>query len=818
MGSSITNSGPAASRHLLTLDESHSIPCITRSFLAYSGCSERVDAKGKDVMIALEDVTKILAAGPFTHEPGLISTLKFISYALSCKTHRDHSNGTSHFAYYIIAQDSLPSLHRYPGFVEISSAEILSFFKRDYCEQSECLKTRSCVHRDRKTVEDLDPGEAWLVFQALRKLAQLWMDNRTLEGYQHMLGVTRAILQSKTLDREGIEKMRDAKERWDSWHQPSEQERVLAFNSMGVTDYNILNDLGEDFDGEGIDTRPSNGDLTFVGSKPKKRHNDEKATVYDVSAKRPLHPTRRVVSSGDQPVIPRKRPNLMEYSSSSFPKSFQRSTPLYVASATAETSIASPQDSRLPHSRALSDCLPMSRLSKHRQVPWKGQSIDTLENRSADAAENRSWRSKSIPGEFPIHVREDEVEASEEDRLVVGNRADAGRQSDALPPAQPIDRPRVRRHNGSSKKVILESGFQSGDTDDGRSLEPFQIPRNDGMPMVDQEPETDSSESFDYSSSEPLHTPPKESSSRFNLEVKSPSHPSLRFQNYYQESKSARGVAHSTFAVMEKQLKSKWDLGEGRVHALSMKDHPGYIKIGRTTQAIMKRLDQIQRCMVFKLTSANDDDHCPIPNHGRVEKLIHAELRNYRRCFPCAVCKPRHKKQIQGKKSRTVGHSCDGLKAHGEWFEIDQAKALEVLGRWRKWISMGPYSDGSLRPREQSRINYYANNPRRMGTMETVTGNDWRWDEFMIDPGWRYWYSWIRDEFFRERLEASNRSRFDSLCKYWQSNLLFCLGVFLLSALFFVGAETFPWVFSSSLARALSYSLISGVMGVSYAA
>lgn len=816
MGSSFTTSGPAASQHLLTSDESYSIPCISRSFLAYPGCSERVDAKGKDVMFALEDVTKILSEDPFTHEPGLISTLKSIAYAFSCRTHRDRSNHASHFAYYIIAQDSLPSLRRYPGFMEISSAEILSFFKRDYCEQSECLETRSCVHRDRKEVEDLDPGEAWLVFQALRKLAQLWIDNRTPKGYQHLLGVTRAIFESKTLDREGMEKMRDAKERWDSWHQPSEQERLLAFNSKGVAEDNVLNGLGETFNCEGSDASPSNGDLTFIGSKIKKRPNNGNisvAPIYDVSVKRPLYPTRRVVSSGDHPNTPRKRPNLLEDSSSSFPKSFQRSPPLYVPSATAETSTAPPQDLRLPHGRALSDCLPMSRLSRHHQVPRKGQSIDMLENRSADPAEHRSWRGQSIPGAFPTHAREGEVEASEEDRLVVNNRADAARQSYALPPAQPIDRSQVRRHNGSSKKIIVESGFQSSDTDDSRSLEPFQIPRNDGMPTVNQEPETDSSESIDYSSLKPSHTPPKDPSSTLNRELTSSSHSSLRFSNYHQESLSARVVAHSTFAVMKNQLKGKRDPEEGRIYALYTKDYPWYIKIGRTTQPIMKRRDQIQRCIELKLTSANDDDHCPVPNHGRVENLIHAELRNYRRYFPCAACKQKNREQIQRKKPMTVGHDCDGLKTHGEWFEIDQAKAFEVVGRWREWISMGPYSDGSLRPREQFRINYYANNPRRMEKMETVTGDDWRWDEFMTFPGWRYWYAWIRDEFFRERLEASNRSRYDSLCKYWQSNMLFCLGTFLLSGLFFVGAEIFPSAFSSSLALAFGYSLV----GVLYA-
>ena len=233
----------------------------------------------------------------------------------------------------------------------------------------------------------------------------------------------------------------------------------------------------------------------------------------------------------------------------------------------------------------------------------------------------------------------------------------------------------------------------------------------------------------------------------------------------------------------------------------------------------MKRRDQIQRCVEVKLISANGDDHCPIPNHGRVEKLIHAELRNYRRCFPCAVCKQKPKlEEPKGENPGKKKHDCDGLKMHGEWFEIDQAKAFKVVGRWREWISMGPYCAGALRPREQLRINYYTSNARRMERMETVAGEDWRWDEFMTFPEWRYWCSWMRHEFFRERLEASSPSRFDSLCEHWQSNVCFCLGAFLISSLLFVGAEVFPSVFPSGLALVLRYSVISGVMGVLYAA
>lgn len=765
-------------------------------------------------MLALENVAKILTGGPFTHEPGLIATLKSIAHAFSCRIHRHQYDCTLHFAYYVIAQDSLPSLHQCLGFVESSPADVISFFIRNSCEQSKCLETRLCVHRDQKGVEDLNPGEAWLVFQALGELARRWTNNETREGYQHVLKVTKAIFQSKTLNLEGKKKIQDATERWASWHQPSKQERLLGSSLVEGTDHLVLNGVGEASSSEGTDPLRSNGDLMFVGSKTNERLNGDNvssATVYDGSAKRPPYSRRRVVSSGDQPNTPRKRPNLTKSSSSSIPKPFRRSTALYVPSATGEVSFPPLQNSRPPHGRALSDCLPMSHPIGHYQVPRKGHSIDALGNRTADAAEYGSWRSQSIPGAFPIYVMEDEVEARKEDRIIASLKADAGPKSQVLPP-RPTRQPRLR--------VILDSELESSDADDGRSLEPFQTPCNDALPTVNLEPETGSSETDDTSSSEILYTPPKKPLVAFCLESTTcPSRPSLSFQKYHSEITSARVVAHSTFAVMKNQLKGKWDLGEGRIYTLCMPDHPGYIKIGRTTQTITKRQDQIQRCIEYKLISANDDDHCPVPNHGRIENLIHAELRNYRRCFPCAICKQRSKlEEFKGGKPRKNSHDCDGLKMHGEWFEIDKVKALEVVARWREWISMGPYCDGALRPREQLRINYYANDTRRMDKMETVDGEDWRWDEFMAFPEWRYWYSWIRHEFFRERLEVSSRSRFDSLCKHWQSNVLFGLGIFLLSGLFFFGAEIFSSVFSSTLALAFGYSVVFGAMGVLYAA
>lgn len=566
----------------------------------------------------------------------------------------------------------------------------------------------------------------------------------------------------------------------------------------------VLNGVGEVANGEATDSSWSNDDHMFVGSKTKELLNNDKissATVSEGLAKRPPYSRRRVVSSGDQPENSGKGPNLKNSSLSSIPKASRG--PPAKPSAKAENTMSPPQHSSPSHGRTSSDCSPMSRPIKHRQVQWKGQSIDASENRSAEPAEDGARRSMSIPGALPTCLREDQFDPSEEDRLIAGHRADTGPQPGVLPPSQPTDQSQARQVHGSSNKVTLGSKLDSSDTVDRRSPEPFQTLCNDERPTVIRDPEMDTSEASDFSSSESLHTPPL-----------------VRFQNYHQEAISARVVAHEIFPLMKNKSKGKVDLDVGRIYTLRMADHPGFIKIGRTTQAIMKRRNQIQRCVEFELFSANDNDHCPVSNHRRVETLIHAELRNYRRCFPCVVCK--QKSKLEGRKEETQprknGHECDGLNMHGEWFEIDQAKALKVVERWKEWISKDPYCGGALKPIWQWRIDYYASNARRMERMETVDGEDWRWDEFMAFTELEYWCSCTWHGFIRERLEASSCSRFDSLCKHWKSNVLFCLVVFLLPCLFFVGAEIFPSVFPSGLPLALCYSVVVSVMAVLYAA
>ena len=215
---------------------------------------------------------------------------------------------------------------------------------------------------------------------------------------------------------------------------------------------------------------------------------------------------------------------------------------------------------------------------------------------------------------------------------------------------------------------------------------------------------------------------------------------------------------------------------KGRIYILRIVDNPGLVKIGRTTKMIWKRKGQINRCINRKVEAINDDNHANVPDHQRVEKLIHAELWHYERTFHC-LCKQNSKR----KKYSCEDH--DGLTAHGEWFEIPEAKAIEVVGRWTRWISTDPYRNGKLKSSEVLRIDACAQNPDHMNSM--IAGNGinkdngfWRWDDFLGTSGLYLRYLWLHQLLYAKRFEKnSDCSRWDSFLKHWKSNVAFGLWI-----------------------------------------
>jgi hypothetical protein len=118
-----------------------------------------------------------------------------------------------------------------------------------------------------------------------------------------------------------------------------------------------------------------------------------------------------------------------------------------------------------------------------------------------------------------------------------------------------------------------------------------------------------------------------------------------------------------------------------------------YVKIGMTKQMPEKRKKEWEGKCKFEFIHIEDGNDKRFFHYGKAEKIIHAELYNERRKFKCNKCHRCHDLELGEDTTRRTATE------HGEWFEISEEKALEVVNKWRNWIILKkPYRyDGTLR-------------------------------------------------------------------------------------------------------------------------
>ena len=112
------------------------------------------------------------------------------------------------------------------------------------------------------------------------------------------------------------------------------------------------------------------------------------------------------------------------------------------------------------------------------------------------------------------------------------------------------------------------------------------------------------------------------------------------------------------------------DYKEGFIYIFWDKEHFGRLKIGHTNDLKRRLKDWDRQC---------NREHSYHPNGGttrvtmphvlRVERLIHAELKNFREKRMCEGCG----------------------KTHIEWFQIEETHAVKVARKWQEWIMRKPY-------------------------------------------------------------------------------------------------------------------------------
>ena len=184
----------------------------------------------------------------------------------------------------------------------------------------------------------------------------------------------------------------------------------------------------------------------------------------------------------------------------------------------------------------------------------------------------------------------------------------------------------------------------------------------------------------------------------------------------------------------EKGAKKPYTGDPGFIYIFTSPKYPGYVKIGKTKHSSKDRINEWATNCNFTCHHVEDPYDKMFDHHSTIEKLIQEELCNERRVFECWECKSKtkHKLKIKSKlklsrKRMSAGErthkaelvdaetseddsSEDEVKGdesnktrskgtqHGEWFEITEVRAKEVVDRWRKWIVEGrPYKkNGTL--------------------------------------------------------------------------------------------------------------------------
>ncbi|KAL4904647.1 meiotically up-regulated gene 113-domain-containing protein [Aspergillus multicolor] len=146
------------------------------------------------------------------------------------------------------------------------------------------------------------------------------------------------------------------------------------------------------------------------------------------------------------------------------------------------------------------------------------------------------------------------------------------------------------------------------------------------------------------------------------------------FIQYHPPDKPRPPVSEELERIIVSPLTAKDVNTAGHIYIYQCQGKFGYCKIGYSTDHAA-RLQSWEKQCGRELTSyfpRSDDDLLPVPHVTRVERLIHAELAEYRR-----------------KELGCPGTRCG--RTHKEWFEVNELLALLVVRKWLAWMQKLPY-------------------------------------------------------------------------------------------------------------------------------
>jgi hypothetical protein len=196
-----------------------------------------------------------------------------------------------------------------------------------------------------------------------------------------------------------------------------------------------------------------------------------------------------------------------------------------------------------------------------------------------------------------------------------------------------------------------------------------------------------------------------------------------KFSKFHEEDLAPSDLKTKLFEMISKQqipkskiretTKRKDGDGLGSIYIYTSASCPGFFKVGKTEGPPRERVKKWRKCGL-EISYLGDCHEKRFKHFDIVERLVQAELYNFRRKFTC------RKDKKHGKPT-----------THTEWFEIDGVTLLKVVKRWQKWIiEAEPFdSEGKVAPRWIWRKN-------RMAQCSTDIDLA-KWTEPMV--GWELW-------------------------------------------------------------------------------
>ncbi|MCJ1451131.1 hypothetical protein MMC28_001466 [Mycoblastus sanguinarius] len=702
----------------------------------------------------------------------------------------------NHFTYYWLALDSLPNLLDCMGFVLDSTSEVgAQPIKVQACDEAACSQLRHCKHKTQLIINTLSLDKAWLIDKAMGKLKREWLTREgNKDGPKQFKSMLTIRCSGRIWSDDEKSLIRESQRQWKTWRDPPhnstaaqshrEQARTTKvtegsdssdYESPGEfssSDEEVDSEIGEGQESESVGL-PSPGAETTnqeLGNHSSRYSPEPRSKARGRAAITPKSWCDETNTPNSAPQVRRK----LYASHSNVNDSKHRS-------------LSVPHSQKSAQGHSLSEGSPVVRTTQDFRPQRPNTSIE--EGRTiADSpvAIGRNRRRKS--GETVSHNNQVTI--------------DGAQSKDS----SPLDRP---------PPYVLPSPPNSSPCP---QREPRTGHRNSSQSTSSLISSTDTSEYCDGRPSITPATSSEDALGSLNPERRAePIGDIIPFVPYFKESKPTTLVTHATLRLMKQRITAKKDLSDGYIYILRIRGQPGFVKIGRTENPIETRgtdnqieirRKQINKCVPAELEAFNKADFCEVPNHGRVETLIHTELQNLRSCFRCACRqKATHEQEWEGN---------DGLTVHGEWFRMDEARAVEVVARWRKWMNSDPYCGGQIRRNELLRINYYDRDPDRMEAL--TIGDSWRWQEFMNFPQWKLWYFCIRNELYAPRPEMHAGTRWDSLWIYWQPNVLVYLTFYFFSLILFTLSEMFSSRFGLIPLLSFVNSAVLGTCAVMYSA